>query len=251
MDLNQSNRTFNLDTLDLPEPRFSHCATRVNSTTAILIGGGLDFIDYGYGTYNPVNSTIFLDIPSQTWHQGPEMIQSKGKIMSSSGYVSQTMDCAGSNENGNDIVLVVGWTTNYTTLSAELWTPQPYPNGQWIQVSDVPCIADWTQLNEFNQPLTTVEMFSFGNWRDDVHYDFYILVTSCTDGSQIIGLDAGSRKWRIVTKLGNDLGRLFGSFPIASKPSYMLSNLTFDENFNQHHIKFENGRETFEKVQHC
>ena len=67
---------------DLPETRFGHCGLRINSYTAIVIGGMIKQEPYdSYNLYGyqgqSTKTTQYFDFKTYTWSQGPDMVNAR------------------------------------------------------------------------------------------------------------------------------------------------------------------------------
>ena len=104
---------------DLPTDVAMHCLVRLNSTTAMLIGG--EGNGNGSGTW-------FFDFGSKTWSKGPDLKIPRWKH--SCGVIYDTKNC--------DQLVVVTGGMNYgmnLTNSTEMWIVD---SGEWISGPDYP-----------------------------------------------------------------------------------------------------------------
>ncbi len=120
---------------DLPLALGSHCLVKLNSSTAMLIGGH-DGRDSKNNNYNSKSSTYFLDIPTSgqsgasVWRRGPDL--NIARHAHSCGVLTNPGD-------GNHQVVVVagGFRDSYVTLSStEMWVVGSSQG--WIKGPDMP-----------------------------------------------------------------------------------------------------------------
>ncbi len=222
----------------MPQPRFGHCATRINGTTLMVMGGS-HYVGSSLDYHNDhfVTSTLFYSIPDETWSPGPEMNIAKGKYISYGEMVAEAACESSINHPANEpLVLSVAWSKKFSNLSAEIWAPSL--NG-W---SLLPII----RYRPESQSHRLVDVFSF----EDATYDFYVLITDGWHGHQIFGLDLPKKQWTFIRaiKPANDPynENVFGVLPIPSKPtSENVDDLEFHSNTIPYHTKHDNGKTLF------
>ncbi len=224
---------------DLPEPRFGHCATHINDSTIMILGGGHSF-DYNSGyvhNYTALKSTLFYSIVNDEWYPGPEMNLAKGKLVSYYGQTLFETSCGAINSHNQEqpMVLSVAWMGNFSSLAAEIWSPALE---SWTLLPNIPCeLVPTTDPTSEPNPITTVDVFI-------IDETFYVLVTDCQEGHLVFELDIDAQLWKLATEMSDEMAaNLAGTIQIPSSPSRDFGNgLSLKESTRTCHTKLDNGK---------
>ncbi len=105
---------------NLPARREGHCLVKLNSTTAMLIGGS----NHSYTATHYSRKTWFHDIQTRRWIRGPNL--NLGRTLHSCGTITDI-------ENGHRMVVVAGgkFYKSFKAWSTEIMDLSIGPNGNW------------------------------------------------------------------------------------------------------------------------